>query len=66
MAGVVAAKIKAKKQKDEEEEAKVNNDSFVTPFKHSTENIALEEIEVLMYTTEYKQVKDHLVCWDKQ
>ena len=46
MAGVVAAKMKAKKQKEEEEEAKVNNELPDSPFKHSTENIALEEREI--------------------
>ena len=43
MAGVVAAKMKAKKQKEEEEEAKVINDFPLTPFTHSTENIAVKE-----------------------
>ena len=46
MAGVVAAKMKAKKQKEEEEEAKVNNELPDSPFKHSRENIALEDREI--------------------
>ena len=58
MAGVVAAKMKAKKQKEEEEEAKVNNELPDSPFKHSRENIALEEREIWMHATEYKQNKD--------
>ena len=66
MAGVVAAKMKAKKQKEEEEEAKVNNELPESPFTHSTENIALEEREICMHDTEYKQVKDHSFSPDTQ
>ena len=58
MAGVVAAKMKAKKQREEEEEAKVNKDLPVTTFSLSTENIALEEKEICMHDKEFKQVKD--------
>ena len=63
MAGVVAAKMKAKKQKEEEEEAKVNNELPDSQFTHSTENISLEEREICMHDTEYKQVKDHSFSW---
>ena len=43
MAGVVAAKIKAKKQKEAEEEAKV---SLCTIFKQQTINAKLKENQV--------------------
>ena len=66
MAGVGAAKMKARKHKEEEEKSKVNNELHDLPFKHSTDNIALEEREFCMHDTEYKQVKDCSFSWDTQ
>ena len=42
MAGVVAAKMKAKKQKEEEDALKVKTDFLPTPLTHSTDNMAVD------------------------